>query len=515
MVRNQIFISYSHQDKEWLDKFQKNLKPYLRGSPVVAWDDTRIQAGANWREEINKALEAAKIAVLLVSSDFLASDFIFQEELPYLIKVAKEKEATIIPVAVRFSAWETAPFEVTQWANNPQTPLDAMTESECERELVKICKKVTGLFKPVTAPPVNDSPSITPPAPQTVSPVIAIDASAEAPASTMVEVASQSAEEGLRALVELMRNPEVQAKVATFEAVFATSSNQIEVLGYYKDLHDLLHTLQFKCYNYLISIVRTAKRDPNDLSVWDNVVEYELALQNILEGLDKAAEQTSLARALPWIQRLTQDLRALFQALEQNDLEKIEVAIRPIQRTLATEPSRINDRLSAAAAGLPLPMLVEALTGVRNSLDRARVNPVTVKKFVDGVHAIDGLKVNLTTLIDSHNVWQEVDIVLRRIEGNMAQDYSELEYSWNDLKAMTETQANGCEEQWAQVLKREIGKLDKALAEADTTRIRQSFQSFRTRANHRFYDVDLTLKELCAQLRKVGEPLAIVWEMIK
>ncbi|MEA2175940.1 MAG: hypothetical protein QOD00_3532 [Blastocatellia bacterium] len=508
MSSQQIFISYSHKDKDWLERLQINLKPYLRGSALLLWDDTKIEAGSDWRKEIDRALASATIAVLLVSSDFLASDFIYNEELPFLLQAAQEKNVRVIPVAVRPSAWKTASFQSKQWANNPDKPLSELDRAEREKELVRICELVTSDF---TQPPYSPSkPTVVNVAPPATTPNVAVAA------VQTIEPASQSAERGLRALVELMHNPEVQAKVATFDAVFETSSMQIEILGYYKDLHDLLHTLQFKCYNYLMGIVRMAKRDPDDLSIWDNVTEYELALQNIMSGLNNAAQQANIARTpLPWIQKLIDNLKALFQSIQQNDADQLDLAIRPIQRILSTEPSRINDRLAAAAEALPLPMLIEALTKVRDSLDEGRVNALTVSKFVEGVNAIDKLKGNLNSLIDSHNKWQEIDIIIRRVEGNMAQDNSELEYSWPDLKVMTETQCDGYEEDWAQLLKKEIAKLDKALADADAAKIRQSFQSYRTRATYRFYEVDLSLKELCSQLRKVGEPLTTVWEMIR
>src|SRR6185436_13332443 len=233
--------------------------------------------------------------------------------------------------------------------------------------------------------------------------------------------------EGLKALVELMGTPEVHAKVATFEAVFSAATKQIELLGYYKDLHDLLHTLQFSCYNYLMTLIRNAKLEPDDISIWDNVVEYERALERIITGLRKAADESVTSRiALPWIQKLLVDLKQVFQAIDENNVEGIATAIKPIQRVLATEPSRINDRLAAAADALQLPMLIDALVGVRTSVDVTGVNRTTVNKFGDGVNAICDLKEKLNQLIENHNRWQEIDIVFRRIEGLMANDYSEL-----------------------------------------------------------------------------------------
>src|SRR4029079_18675927 len=109
-------------------------------------------------------------------------------------------------------------------------------------------------------------------------------------------------------------------------------------------------------------------------------------------------------------------------------------------RVLATEPSRINDRLAAAAEAIQLPMLIEALVGVSDSINVTGVNRATVNKFGEGVNAICDFKEKLNQLIENHNRWQEIDIVFRRIEGLMANDYSELENSWADLKAMTEGQ---------------------------------------------------------------------------
>jgi TIR domain-containing protein len=490
-VRNQIFISYSHKDEEWLERLQLNLKPFLRGSSVVAWDDKKIRPGADWKAEIDKALAATKIAVLLVSADFLASDFICQEELPYLLKAADERQVDVIPISVRPSAWETAPFSKRQWANEPNRPLGRLEKADREDALVKISQLIASFLPPVPPPGVT-------------------------PTRDTVATVSQSAEEGMRALVELMRNPDVHAKVAAFETIFSAATRQIEVLGYYKDLHDLLHTLQFSCYNYLMNIVRSAKREPDDISIWDNVVEYERALEKIIEGLRVAAAATSVAHvSLPWIDGLLVNLKQVFQAIDENNVDGIASAINPIQRILAREPSRINDRLAMAAEALQLPALIHALIGVRNTIDVDGINRAAVKKFTDGVSAICDLKEKLDTLIENHNRWQEIDIELRRIEGQMTSDNSELEYSWTELKRMIEPQVVEVEEQWARLLQREIQKLDAALTDTDARKIGQAFQSLRTRANYRFYDVDCSLKILCEKLRGVGQPLTSAWEMIR
>lgn len=77
MSRTKVFVSYSHNDRDWLRHFLLHIAVLQRRGLVDAWSDTRIAAGADWEKAIDEALLAAKVAVLLVSPAFLASEYIW------------------------------------------------------------------------------------------------------------------------------------------------------------------------------------------------------------------------------------------------------------------------------------------------------------------------------------------------------------------------------------------------------------------------------------------------------
>ena len=147
-VRNQVFISYSHKDKEWLERLLKMLKPFMRKGMKV-WTDDQIKPGAKWRDEIKKALASAKAAVLLVSPDFLNSEFIANNELPPLLDAAEKEGVTILWVAVRASAYKLTEIERYQAANDSSKPLAMLNPAEQDNELLKICEKIMDAMKPV------------------------------------------------------------------------------------------------------------------------------------------------------------------------------------------------------------------------------------------------------------------------------------------------------------------------------------------------------------------------------
>jgi hypothetical protein len=143
---SQIFVSYSHKDRQFLDRLHVFLKPLQREETVDIWDDTRIAAGSDWQAEIRKALTAAQVAVLFVSADFLASDFIVKNELPPLLAQAESGGTVILSVIVgpcRFH--ETKSLSRFQAVNEPSKPLRALPPVEREKVFLKLSQVIENI----------------------------------------------------------------------------------------------------------------------------------------------------------------------------------------------------------------------------------------------------------------------------------------------------------------------------------------------------------------------------------
>ncbi len=135
---NLVFVSYSHADAKWLTSMRSHLKLLERHAGIEQWDDTKIKPGTQWREEIQSALERAKVAVLLVSADFLTSDFIVTNELPPLLKAAQERGTVILVLIVRPCRFEKTELARFQAVNPPSKPLSALSSSQREEWYVKL-----------------------------------------------------------------------------------------------------------------------------------------------------------------------------------------------------------------------------------------------------------------------------------------------------------------------------------------------------------------------------------------
>lgn len=139
--RKDIFISYNHVNKKWLKDVHNHLSSLRQGGVIDHWDDTRIQPGSIWEEEIKQALKRARFAVLLVSSEFLASDFIIKNELPPILEAAKEEGLVVMQLIVNPCRLPKT-LSRFQTVNPPSKTLIEMKAAERARIFVKLAEEI-------------------------------------------------------------------------------------------------------------------------------------------------------------------------------------------------------------------------------------------------------------------------------------------------------------------------------------------------------------------------------------
>jgi tetratricopeptide (TPR) repeat protein len=126
-----IFCSYSHRDEDLRKELDKHIKILERRGVISVWHDRKIDAGEEWKEEIDEQLESADVILLLISPDFIASDYCYDIEMTRAMARHDAGEARVIPVFLRPVNWKGAPFgklqalptdakPVTSWPNHDE-----------------------------------------------------------------------------------------------------------------------------------------------------------------------------------------------------------------------------------------------------------------------------------------------------------------------------------------------------------------------------------------------------------
>jgi len=124
----QIFFCYAHEDEALLNKLKRHLWPLQRQGLIDVWHDRDISAGTEWKHEISQHLNAANIILLLISPDFMYSDYCYSIEMQRALACHAEGAACVIPVLLRPVDWQGAPFAhlhcvprdvkpITTWSN--------------------------------------------------------------------------------------------------------------------------------------------------------------------------------------------------------------------------------------------------------------------------------------------------------------------------------------------------------------------------------------------------------------
>ena len=140
--RNQVFLSYAHEDVEWRDEFTLMFGPAVKRGSISLWSDENIAVGRNWSKNIDQALESARAGLLLVTPHFLTSEFITAVELKRLLSLAKTAGFAIYWVPVSPSLYTETPLDAIEASWDPRRPLDQLSVAERHAAVQQICLQI-------------------------------------------------------------------------------------------------------------------------------------------------------------------------------------------------------------------------------------------------------------------------------------------------------------------------------------------------------------------------------------
>ncbi|MEA2204819.1 MAG: hypothetical protein QOE77_1595 [Blastocatellia bacterium] len=496
-----IFISYAHKDydermdesKRWHEQLLVHLAILARQNQVCVWSDKDIPLGENWHALIQATLSAAKAAVLIVGPEFLRSDYIMKYELPVLLQKAHEEALPIVPIVVRFcTVGETVfnypdpqhgPHQTSlttfQLANPPDKPLNSMQQFEQDRVFLKVAQHLLGLVGSNGVKPNVDAP----------------------------ESQVQAVNNALNLLRTLIReNAEVRDALRIFHTDFEATSAQVDLLSTYKDLHDLLHTLQFQCCDLMAAEL---PHFPQDDDSRDRLISPELTLQQTIDAIrEQQPRWTEVNIETEWLlAQLEMSLAKLQESLVASDRGLLSRAVSILSRVLNRYPAQLNARLLEVARGLRLARLVSAMTDIPRRLGEVGVGETEAQQFVDGISGLAGLDVRLRELLYEHDHWQMADGEMRLLQVSSDDFFEDLRASWPGLTVLTKVLYHENPKPWAARFKADSERLDAAIAGTSISAVRECFRRYRRAAGIRFFEVDVELKRLCNELQQVGAPL--------
>lgn len=106
----EVFYSYAHEDEKLRNELEKHLTLLEREGVITGWHDRKIGAGKEWQNEIDTYLNSSQIILLLISPNFIASDYCWDVEVKRAMERHETKEARVIPVILDSVDWKSAPF---------------------------------------------------------------------------------------------------------------------------------------------------------------------------------------------------------------------------------------------------------------------------------------------------------------------------------------------------------------------------------------------------------------------
>ena len=141
----EIFFSYAHGDEALRDRLAKHLSLLQRQGYVTLWHDRDINAGTNWSNSIDQHLQTAEVILLLVSANFIASNYCYSIEMQRAMDRQDREEALVIPIILRPVDWKSAPFGKLQALPKDAKPI--VTWSDIDQALLNTAEGIRRAIK--------------------------------------------------------------------------------------------------------------------------------------------------------------------------------------------------------------------------------------------------------------------------------------------------------------------------------------------------------------------------------
>jgi hypothetical protein len=506
----EVFCSYSHKDDQYRQELAAHLSSLARQQLISTWYDREIAPGTNWEDQIDERLNSAALILLLISPDFLASDYCYEKELRIAIKRHDAGDARVIPIILRPVDWNFAPLNKLQVLPTDGKPVSKWDDRDDAYEVIarSIRTTVEAMAGMMAQTVVPQQAASTP-----ASPNGATSSAARAEtASGAIERATarhcESVRSGLLALVDLMDLTEFRAAVASVRAEFADALDKISVFDGYKRLHDCLHTLQFDVHLFVLQEI---ERTPDE-GTWINLRLYEQTMrQTVSRAEDIAGLGTVPEIHTTWIEDLAQVDRTMAEAIEHKDPDRLRRTVQRLDRVCTLYPTLIDTQMMAAAAGFRLPTLAEALEQLHaGTLSALQSQSDRVQSVANSSESLSSLHADLAGLVHEHNRWQAVDAYLRLLQSTLQRDAADLDALWPSVKEQAEPLFQGRGDAWAETLRSYGLELEASMVARDPGRIRSAFGLYRRQVGLRFFEIDHHLLGVSEQVRTLSEPLALV-----
>jgi tetratricopeptide (TPR) repeat protein len=159
MTAPSVFISYSRKDEAWKDRLVRQLQVLALEGAYEVWDDRQIAAGDAWGKKLETAMASARVAILLISADFLTSKFIRGTEVPRLLQRRAQEGVRVIPLIVQPCPWRRVPWlEEINARPKDGRALAEGSKVRIEKDLAALAEELADLLAANTPPPTTSAP---------------------------------------------------------------------------------------------------------------------------------------------------------------------------------------------------------------------------------------------------------------------------------------------------------------------------------------------------------------------